>query len=298
MVKTLLAVLFSMCACLNMSAESSHKIEYPLTKEPIDVVIVTHPKDKPTLNFCIKGIRSNCANIGRVIVVSSEKLTEEAEWFDEANFPFSKDDVALEIVRGDEKKIEKFFNGFQRAGWYYQQLLKLYAAFTIPDISSNVLVVDSDTIFLNPVKFQKKSGGGLFCRGLMKTRERYLNHAKRMLPGYVHGHVDHFCICHHMLFQKPILDRLFEEVSLKHQMPFWQAFCQCVDLNYPGASEFEIYYNFAFATTDQVGMRTLKWTNSPNFARRFEFQKKGYHFASFHTYLRKGFGELTPTFKP
>ena len=286
MLKTLLAILFSLCVCLNVSADPDHKIQYPLTSDPIDVVIVTHPKDKVTLNFCIEGIRKNCENIGRIIVVSSEKLTDEAEWFDEANYPFSKDDVALEIVRGDKKRVKKFFVGYQRAGWYYQQLLKLYSAFTIPDISCNVLVVDADTIFLNPVKFLKKSGGGLFCRGHLETRERYLEHAKRILPEYTQGLSEHFCICHHMLFQKPILDRLFEEVFEKHQVPFWQAFCRCVDLEHAGASEFEIYYNFAFSTTDQVGMQTLKWINSPSFGRRKEFQKEGYHFASFHTYMR------------
>lgn len=290
MVKNLLAtLLLALCVHINVcfAVSRPQEIQYALTDNPIDVVIVSHPKDKVTLNFCIEGIRKNCAKIGRVIVVSSEKLSDEAEWFDEANFPFSKQDIAMEIGRGNEAIMKKFFEHHQRSGWYYQQLLKLYSAFCIPDISNNILVVDADTIFLNPVEFLNDSFGGLFCIGHSKTRQNYLDHAKRLLPKYTRGLSPHYSICHHMLFQKPILEKLFEEVAQKHQVPFWQAFCQCIDLKEGGASEYEIYSDFALSTTNQVGLRPLKWRNDSKFVKRNEFQKKGYHFVSFHTYLRK-----------
>ena len=41
----------------------------------------------------------------------------------------------------------------KRIGWYYQQLLKQYAPFVIPKISSNVLILEPDTIFLKQVTF-------------------------------------------------------------------------------------------------------------------------------------------------
>ena len=37
-------------------------------------------------------------------------------------------------------------------GWYFQQLLKLYAPLIIPDILENVLILDSDTVFFRKVK--------------------------------------------------------------------------------------------------------------------------------------------------
>ena len=54
----------------------------------IDVVIPAHKKDLATLEYAIDGIRKNIADVRRIIVVSKEKYTDKAEWFDEALYPF------------------------------------------------------------------------------------------------------------------------------------------------------------------------------------------------------------------
>lgn len=264
------------------------KVRYPLKKAPIDVVIVSHPKDKETIDLCIHGIKSNCSQIRRVIVVSPERLTNKAEWFDEKKYPFSINDVELQIGRGSLKRAQSFFEsgGKRSRGWYFQQLLKLYAPFVIPDISQNVLLIDADTIFLNPVEFTNDSNGGLFCTNPRNAFTRYIHHAERLVPGYERIYPEFYSVCHHMLLQKPILKHLFEVVEAHHQKPLWKAFCLCVDLNEGGASEYEIYYNFALRHTDQVEIRPLLWKNSPFLGKMKEFKKQGYHYVSFHTYLR------------
>lgn len=269
---------------------ATKQVEYPLTDDPIDVVIVTHPKDKDTLELCIQGIRQTCDQVGRVIVVSSEKISENAEWFDERKFPFSITDIVVEIGRGDRRRGERYFENLNRGpGWYFQQLVKLYAAFVIPDISPNVLVLDSDTVFLNPIRFTNEVNGGLFCISPREAKPLYLEHAKRLVPGYVRVNPENYSVCHHMLFQKPILKHLFKTVENYHKRSFWRAFCRCVDLTatLKGASEYEIYSNFALRHTDQVEWRQLLWANSPDIGMMEDFRAKGYHFASFHTYLRK-----------
>lgn len=275
--------------CCHLFAYAQAKTHYNLVNDPIDVVFVTHPKDKATLDDCINGIRANCSKVRRVIVVSSENLTDKAEWFDENQFPFSKEDVAWTIVRGDKRKRETFFKGKHRSpGWYFQQLLKLYAPLVIPNISSNVLIVDADTIFLNPVEFLNKNNGGIFCYSREVPKQPYFDHAKRLIPGYKRIYPEIYSVCHHMLFQRPILEDLFKTVEAYHKTDFWVAFCECVDLKEnKGASEFEIYYNFALRNTKQVEVRELKWTNSSHFEKKDAFKKKGYHFVAFHTYLRR-----------
>jgi hypothetical protein len=285
-----LRLLFTLfCLYFHLFAYADNKIYYDLVDDPIDVVIVTHPKDKATLDTCIDGIRENGSKIRRVIVVSSEKLTDKAEWFDEGRFPFSKEDVALAIVRGDKKKLEGFFLGKHRSpGWYFQQLLKLYSPFVIPDISSNVLIIDSDTIFMNPVEFLNDRHGGFFCFSREAAKPAYFRHAARLVPGYKRVYRQVYSVCHHMLFQRPILKDLFQTVEKYHKTEFWTAFCLCVDLKEnKGASEFEIYYNYALRHTDQVQLRELKWTNSKDLNLMKKFKRQGYHFVSFHTYLRE-----------
>lgn len=279
--------------CLNgwayCNPNQNIKVRYPLSDDSIDVVIVSHPKDKATLDYCIEGIKSNCHKVRRVIVVSSEKLTDQAEWFDEGQYPFSLDEVFMTIVKGDREKGEDVFRRHNRPiGWYWQQLLKLYAPFVIPGISSNVLVIDADTIFLNRVKFLNQKNGALFAFNKIEPKARYLRHAERLLPGYERVHTEVYSVCHHMLFQKPILKDLFRTVENYHKTPFWKAFCACVDLNEgkAAASEYEIYFNFAFNHTNQVELRKLKWMNSKYLDEMDSYQEEGYHYVSFHSYRR------------
>lgn len=286
--KIFLACLFLIYTVGGVAYELPEKKRYPLTHDPIDVVIVTHPKDKETLEDCISGIRENCSNVRRIIVVSEIKLTDQAEWFNENQFPFSKEEISLAIAKGNKKKSKKFTQRPGRGpGWFFQQLAKLYSAFVIPDISSNVLVVDSDTIFLNPVSFLDESYGGLFCFCARKIKKSYLAHAKNFLPGYERINPEIYCVCHHMLFQRPILEDLFQTVENYHGLPFWKAFCDCVNFKkHGGASEFEIYYNFALSHTDQVQIRGLKWTQSAHPDEKDRYKNGGYHFVSFHSYMR------------
>lgn len=293
MLKNIFNFLFMFCFGIGFAFHAEAratipKTTYPFPQDPIDVVIVSHPKDKDTLDLVIEGIKTNCSEVRRVIVVSSEPLTPKAEWFNEANYPFTKDEINLQIGRGDVNVGKRFIAQYGRGrgiGWYYQQLLKLYASYVIPDISSNVLVIDADTVFLNPVSFTNESGGGLFCIA-DKIKDRYINHAKRLVPGYKRANPKYFSVCHHMLFQRMILDDLFTLVEQHHGTEFWKAFCNCVDLHEGGASEYEIYYSFAFSKTDQVEVRPLKFENSPYLKRINSYRKQGYHFVSFHSYMR------------
>jgi len=286
MTKRVCLIVFFLCFHFFLQAE---KKIYPFSPDPIDVVIVSHPKDKDTLDDCIHGIKENCHQVRRVIVVSDTKLTDNAEWFSEHQFPFSKKSIASVAAHGDKKRAQAFLKKKNHGGvgWYFQQLLKLYSPFVIPKISSNVLVVDADTIFLNPVSFQNESLGGLFCVSFAPGKQAYFEHAQRLVPGYERIYPEVYSVCHHMLFQKPILKDLFKTVKKHHHLPFWKAFCRIIDIEgRRGASEYEIYYNYALRHTDQVQIRGLTWSNSAYLSDRPFYQRDGYHFVSFHTYMR------------
>jgi hypothetical protein len=292
MKKYLSLILFLVCVHIStlFAEENFIKKQYKLKADPIDVVFVSHPKDKKTLELAIDGIRKNCEKVRRVIVISSECLTNKAEWVDEADFPFNKKSILRLITGGDKAKIEEMNKSADRGpGWYLQQLLKLYSPFIIPGISSNVLVIDADTIFMNPVSFLNDSNGGLFCVSQFHGNSAYFEHAKRLVPDYKRIHPEVYSVCHHMLFQKAILQDLFKTVEAYHGKPFWKAFCLCVNLpkgKRSGASEYEIYYNFALSHTDQVEIRPLTWNNSSEINRKNIYKNNGYHFISFHTYLQ------------
>jgi hypothetical protein len=263
----MIRLLLSLALVLNaFLLDAAEKIIYPFSAELVDVVIPCTDKDLISLEMCIAGIRENC-QVRRVIVVSDRKLTDSAEWFDEANYPFSKQDVAFELVNHDLVKAKSLLTApGSRVGWYFQQLLKLYAPFTIPEVSSNLLVLDADTVFLNPVEFLNDRFGGLYNVG-QQHNSSYFQHADRLTGGVVKKiHSKYSGISHHMLFQRSVMEDLFDLVECTHQQPFWIAFCQSVDekeLSFSGASEYELYFNFVLSRTDQVNIRKLLWQNIP-----------------------------------
>lgn len=255
---------------------------YSFSNDPIDVVIPCVEKDLITLNLCIEGIRKNGENIQRIIVISNKRLTNEAEWFDESQYPFSFQDVAAALPANGDGKLE-------RTGWYYQQLLKLYAPLVIPDISPNVLILDADTIFLNPVSFLNEQSGGMYNPGF-EHHPPYFQHGARLISGFYKYFPDYSGISHHMIFQRPVIESLFKELENQHKDPFWKTFCLLVDpkeLIESGASEYEIYFNYAFIRTDQISVRLLKWKNIESLSEIEELKNKGFHYASFHSYNRR-----------
>jgi len=149
--------IFSVCAMFFMiqslfgSGLLNQDHVYRYSDDPIDVVIMAAPKDYSVLHFCIEGIKRNVQNLRRIIVVSPTQCSNEAEWFDERLFPFTKEQVLSAIYGAKEEWVLR--SNF-RNQWYFQQLLKLYAPLVIPNISQNVLITDAVVVFLKPLVFQ------------------------------------------------------------------------------------------------------------------------------------------------
>lgn len=279
-------ILLIFALCLKTSLSWA---EYEFIKEPIDVVIPCSSKDIDTLDLCIQGVKENCHDVRRIIVVSETRLTDKAEWFSEKSYPFNKKQVALHLLKKDKKKAKDYIaEPGSRLGWYYQQLLKFYAPLVIPGISSNVLIVDSDVIFMKPVKFLNSHHAGLYAT-CGDYNHGYLQHAARLVPGLKRVHKDHSGIVDHMLFQRPVIEDLFRRVEKHHRNEFYQAFCECVKTDFlkgSGASEYEIYFNFAFTQSKKVEVRFLMFTHSGFLEKIPEFKAKGFDFITFHRWLR------------
>lgn len=269
------------------------KIEFSLTDDPIDVIIPAIEKDLYTLELCIEGIKKNGKSIRDVYVVSPKKLTDNALWISEEMFPFTRQDIASCLLK-EEADVASYLNtDTQRAGWYLQQLIKLYSPLVIPNISSNVLVLDSDTLFLNPVSFLNEYNEPLFCPANFSQFHRpYFLQAESLIPD-LKGRFLHISgVSHHMLFQKEIITHLFTAIETLHKKPAWRAICECVPSGkkgkviYAGLSEFELYCNYVFLYSRQGHIRPLRWTEVASLDRLEYYRSSGYHFITCHSYLR------------
>lgn len=255
--------------------------------EPIDVVIPVHEKDTRTLDDVISGIRSHCKNVRRVITVSAAPYTDQAEWFDESLYPFSKHDIATmlrqEVLHNSNAQLP-------RLGWIYQQLLKLYAPLVIPDISTNVLMVDADTIFLNDVEFIDADGHALYATG-DEYHKPYFEHMKNLFLEKPLKRVfeQHSGIANHMLFQKDVIQELFRLIEQDHGQEAWKVLVQHISPKQmlgSGISEYEIYFNFIFSRYSHVKLRPLSWKRSRYSRGSIEhLRSTGTHFVSFDTFI-------------
>jgi hypothetical protein len=270
----------------NLLSYDFQKIKYQFSNQKIDVVIPCHEKDAFKLEYVIKGIKKNVKNLNRIIIVSSAPFTHKAEWFNEKYYPFSKKDIETEITQYQPNPDEARKSIKNRIGWIYQQLLKLYAAFVIPDISDNILVVDADTIFLRKISFQHKHGAPLFNPG-GEYNEPYFVQAAKLIPGFTKVFRNYSGICHHMLFQRCILEDLFNVIQQIHNVEPWKAICRCIDpKEWSGFSEYELYFNFIFLRSDQGKIRKLKWYNTSidEINQIDKIKAKKFDYASFHTW--------------
>lgn len=236
--------------------------KFSLSMDPIDIVIACHEKDKDVLQVCIKSVKKYIKNARRIIVISEKKLTSQAEWFNEDLFPFSKKSIELEFSKIDPK----FYSDKgkkDRIGWYFKQILNFYSLRIIPNISDNVLILDSDVIFLKPIQFIDQNGIMLHGPG-EENHLPYFEHMNKLLPGLKRVIKQYSGISHHMLFQRPIIEDLFSLVESYHKTSFWKAYCHCVnpkDIALSGAADYEIYFNFLLMRSNQYKIRPLKWRN-------------------------------------
>ncbi len=255
------------------------------SNQKVDVVIPTHKKDLQILEYCIEAAKKKIVNVGRIIVISKERYSENAEWFDEKNFPFSID-LVRDQVGGS-------------AGWYFQQLLKFYAPLIIPDISANVLILDSDTVFFRRIKMVDDEGRPFY--NISKDEnvlrkdfdQRVADHVKKMLPALATENLpkefrEISGIAHNMVFNGEILRDLFDKVE-KHDAsgdPFYKIFLKYSD-SLHSVSEYQIYFNFLLIFyREKIRIRKLKYKNTADINIKKYRRRLKYHYCSFHSYLR------------
>ena len=155
-------------------------------------MIPAHAKDADALRECVKSVRKYFQNVRKIYVVSSEQLLTEAEekesgvvYFDEARYPFNVSGILSLMPSACSCGSARQKQGSQ-GGWLLQQLLKLYAPLVLPDVLPDVVVVDADTIWFQPVSFFSLVNGtelGLYAYDTKNLDELYWMHAWAAAPG-------------------------------------------------------------------------------------------------------------------
>ena len=102
-----------------------------------DVVVPVGPNDVNLVKMQTAFIKLNVIGYRNIYLVCYDPnvTCDGCIIIDENSFPFTMKDVIA--IQGKT----------ERNGWYFQQLLKLFAWKAIPDILDTYLVIDADTFF-------------------------------------------------------------------------------------------------------------------------------------------------------
>lgn len=232
-----------------------------------DIVIPLGPNELGRIHQQIEYTKKNIIGYRNIYIVTCnlDVKFDDCIIIDENKFPF-------------KQFIASYFSEYNgksnRNGWYFQQLIKLYAGSIIEGILDNYLVVDADVFFLKPTHFIEND------KFILSTGNEYhipyFTHMKLLHDSFEKVY-DKSGICHHMLYIKNYINEIFKLVEEKHNKPFWQAFINSVieHKNHPvfnqesGASEYELYFNYMIKNHyEKVIIRDLKWSNISSYTFR------------------------------
>lgn len=286
-----------------------------------DIVISSCKKDQFVLQKAIQSIKKYVIGYRRIIVVSNEKLTDidNVEWFDEKKYPFSLKDIYENMYNmvPEEKRRRKVS--------YINQLIKLYAHKVIPNLLENILIYDSDIIFIKKTTFFENNIP-LYSNRIVSyfPYNQYLNHHLKLHPSFdFYNKLDvnlklstqnKFCsgICHHIIYNKYIIDEIIELIEKTHNVVFWKYYLNITDTRSANPYEYkepancELYYNYVnLFHPDKIKIRKITWKESPaqsknqntivnNYDSIFENQKnialnQGHSYIAYHSYNRESF---------
>ncbi len=248
-----------------------------------DMVVPLHKKDTPVFyTYTLPHLLKNAVGLQTLYIVCRPDAQRDlsgvrnVEFFDERNITsFSFDGV------------KAFLNGTSRAGWYYQQLLKLYAHQYLKNLLEHYVIWDSDTVLLKPTPFFHNDYGEI--RGLYAiSPERnppYMEHMERLLPGLKRLTHEWGGVTHHQPWTKSVLKDLFRQVEFRHGTQFWRGYLLCVEQKHYGGSgcaDYEIV--MAFAGRNHSGtlqIRPLRWANR----RELPSPSEDLDFVSLHEHM-------------
>ena len=251
-----------------------------MAEAAIPVLVTCAGKDQELLPLVLRRLALHGRGLGRVLVVSPRP-------------PAAVAGLAIDWLHDDQLPLKKAWlvphMGADAAlGWWWQQLVKLLALHWWPQLGQRLLVWDSESVLLRPLRFQDGQGRGLL-HPASELHAPYTEHLEQLLPGLRRSYPQLSGITHWMLLDQLIIGDLIHQVEHHWQMPFWQAFLAAVSPEWRvqgGASEYDLYFNFALQFhPGRVRLRSLPWRVSGDLVEALSLNRR-FQYVTLHRHLR------------
>jgi hypothetical protein len=243
--------------------------------EPIDVVIPLGPRDRETVAVSLRSVCRFVRDVRTIYLVSRQgHRIENTKFIPESGFPFGLDTIATLLETRE------------RAGWYLQQLIKLYFPSTHPACLDRVLAVDADTIFLRPCRFTENNR--IVLNLGHEFHKPYFEHMARMHPALQNRTpIPALRIACCSIDAGWQASRARWRCTTEAVSGFAKIFLTAVDPDYrllSGASEYETYFNYCLLRhLDEVILKQFCWDNAATIG---ELRPDLYDYVALHWHIR------------
>lgn len=250
----------------------------------ISLVIPTVSKDFDLLEKVIgNAIRYVHPRITHVFIVSP--LDEQIRNFCNRNGYTHIDENS--VLGYGKSKIKYTVKNIDRSGWIFQQLLKLSGDVFVQ--TRHYLIVDSDTILINPHTFIT-SGKSVFLMN-EEWNEPYFKTFKKMFGYTAPTHLS--LTSHMMIFDTVALREMKSELENKHRMSWDEVYLSMLDPDEVSCiSDYETYGNWFLNKYPEKTMLRIFYNRSfprgsaPIADLETKYKNK-YKSLSFHSYIKK-----------
>ena len=225
-----------------------------------DIIICVGPKDRGIIIHTLRQILKHLVHNSVYIITAPSNFSTFAPF--ECNVTLIDEESVIEGL--SLKKIEAFLgktiHSTKRAGWYFQQLLKMAMA-QRDEISEHYLIWDADTLPLKPLSFFSPEGKVL-VKPSNENTQSYFRTINNLLS--LDKNQDFSFISEHMMITKQIMLELIHLLdTVADQQWYWNILnaINPEDLEKSGFSEYETYGTYLTHTyPDSFTLRTIRST--------------------------------------
>jgi hypothetical protein len=242
----------------------------------LNVVIPVVEKDLKVLPLCMDSIKNFIDKDAVFYVIANNETLSKIHAnvcpVQESMFEFSIDDIKNVIKHKGQ------------AGWYWQQIMQFYLWDVLPELGNKILFANADVIFLKTMSIVENERYVLNYHNTL--HEPYSVFTKRLFADIELNNNNG--TCHYMPYDKEIVLELRGDVERRFNMPFWKAFCSCIDDSHiNGASEFYLYFQYCLNKhPEKIKAKKLSFVDKGDYWNWKEYQKQGLDYAAFHAYMR------------
>lgn len=223
----------------------------------IDFVIPAHSKDFESLALAVAGLRANMSCLGRIFIVAdTDPRIDGAIFVNRGLGSGYAEQVSIERVEQvwQEKNPELAW----RAGWIYQQLVKLLTSRVIADLSEAYVIMDADVIFIRDVVFDPDR---FFYSWAIEYHLPYLEPTKQLLG--IEQTIGFSTTAHHMICTRSKMEEMLSSIEARFGCSFVEAVLSVINYHQiSNLNEQDLWANFMLTQhPDLCHHRQLKWVD-------------------------------------